>query len=202
MLKFWLARKLRELKHTGTIREYVKQFAGLMLDISDMTKNDKIFNFVEGLKSWARTKLYERVQDLASANATVEHLFDLFSDAQETRRHQSSSPRRDRNNWPNSSKAVSGNRSLGRDCKPSQPNTRNTWRRPNGQRSSHIPISCYICNGPHRARECPDKSHYMPFMPLWLRTQRTSWVTREGRCTSGGSPKYQIGGHKTLVVSP
>ena len=60
--------KLRELKHTGIIREYVKQFTGLMLDISDMVKKEKIFNFVERLKSWARTKLYEqRVQDLTSA---------------------------------------------------------------------------------------------------------------------------------------
>ena len=50
--------KLQELEQTGTIREYVKQFTGLMLDISDMTENDKIFSFVEGLKLWARTKLY------------------------------------------------------------------------------------------------------------------------------------------------
>ncbi|XP_031745591.1 uncharacterized protein LOC116406038 isoform X1 [Cucumis sativus] len=79
--------KLWELKHTGTIRKYVKQFAGLMLDISDMTEKDKIFSFVEGLKSWARTELYEqRVQDLVSAYATAERLFDLSSDAQETRR--------------------------------------------------------------------------------------------------------------------
>ena len=77
--------KLQELEQTGTIREYVKQFTGLMLDISDMTENDKIFSFVEGLKLWARTKLHEqRVQDLASAYATTERLFDLSSDAQET----------------------------------------------------------------------------------------------------------------------
>ena len=48
-------RKLRELKHTGTIQKYVKQFAGLMLDISDMTENDKIFSFVEGLQGLSYT---------------------------------------------------------------------------------------------------------------------------------------------------
>ena len=48
----------------------MREFAGLMLDVSDMTEKDKIFSFVEGLKPWARTKLYEqRVQDLASAYA-------------------------------------------------------------------------------------------------------------------------------------
>ena len=53
--------KLRELKHTDTIRDYVKQFVGLMLDICDMSKIDKIFGFVEGLKLWAKSKLYEQM---------------------------------------------------------------------------------------------------------------------------------------------
>ena len=157
-------RKLRELKHTGSIREYVKQFAGLMLDISDMTEKDKIFSFVEGLKPWARTKLYEqKVQDLVSAYATAERLFDLSSDVQETRRQQSSSPGRDRNNRPNYPEVVSGNRSPGRDRKPSQSNTGNNGQRPNNQRTSHTSISCYICTGPHRARECPDKAAFYAF---------------------------------------
>ncbi|KAJ7947138.1 Retrotransposon protein, putative, Ty3-gypsy subclass [Quillaja saponaria] len=50
-------RNLRELKQTGTIREYVKRFAGLMLDIRDMSEKDKMFYFLEGLKPWARTEL-------------------------------------------------------------------------------------------------------------------------------------------------
>lgn len=50
-------RKLRELKHTGTNKDYAKQFVGLMLDIWDMSENDKVFCFFEGLKMWAKTKL-------------------------------------------------------------------------------------------------------------------------------------------------
>ena len=34
--------KLGELKDTGTIREYVKQFAGLILDIRDMSEKAKV----------------------------------------------------------------------------------------------------------------------------------------------------------------
>ncbi|TYK28468.1 uncharacterized protein E5676_scaffold629G001010 [Cucumis melo var. makuwa] len=75
-------RKLRDLRHTGEIRDYVKQFAGLMLDIRDMSEKDKVFCFVEGLKPWAMAKLYEqRVQDLTSAYAAAERLFDLTSDS-------------------------------------------------------------------------------------------------------------------------
>ncbi|KAA0056626.1 uncharacterized protein E6C27_scaffold288G001470 [Cucumis melo var. makuwa] len=90
--------KLCDLKHTSNIREYVKQFAGLMLDIRDMSEKDKVFCFVEGLKPWAKTKLYEqRVQELTSVYTAVERLFDMTSDSQDVRRHQSSSPRRNRN---------------------------------------------------------------------------------------------------------
>ncbi|KAA0061385.1 reverse transcriptase [Cucumis melo var. makuwa] len=66
------------------IWKHVKQFAGLMLDIRDMSKKDKVFCFVEGLKPWANTKLYEqRVQDLTSVYAAVEQLFDLSNDSQD-----------------------------------------------------------------------------------------------------------------------
>ncbi|KAA0063441.1 uncharacterized protein E5676_scaffold110G00600 [Cucumis melo var. makuwa] len=65
--------KLCDLKHMGTIREYVKQFAGLMLDNRDMSEKDKLFCFVEGLKPCAKTKLYEqRVQDLTSTYTAAE----------------------------------------------------------------------------------------------------------------------------------
>ena len=59
----------------------MKQFSDVMLDVRDTSKKDKIFCFEEGLKSWARTKLYEqKVQDLSSHLATVERLFDYGGD--------------------------------------------------------------------------------------------------------------------------
>ena len=48
-------RKLRELRHTVAIREFVKQFAKLMLDIHDMSEKDKVFCFVKGLKTRTKT---------------------------------------------------------------------------------------------------------------------------------------------------
>ncbi|KAA0065559.1 uncharacterized protein E5676_scaffold1212G00220 [Cucumis melo var. makuwa] len=112
-VEIFARRKLRELKHTDSIREYVKQFAGFMLDIHDMSEKDKGFCFVEGLKPWAKTKLYEqRVQDLTSAYAAAERLFDLISDFQDVRCHQSSSPGRNRNTRSSSSKAIEGDKRL------------------------------------------------------------------------------------------
>ncbi|KAA0025806.1 uncharacterized protein E5676_scaffold447G00500 [Cucumis melo var. makuwa] len=90
-------RKLRELKHTG-------------------------------LKPWAKTKLYEqRVQDLTSAYAAVERLFDLFNDSQDARRHPSSSSGGSRNNCPSSPKTTGGDRCFNGDRRSHQSNTGNSW---------------------------------------------------------------------------
>ena len=52
-----------------------------MLDIRDMSEKHKVFYFVEGLKPWAKTKLYEqKVQDPTFALAAVERLFDYDGD--------------------------------------------------------------------------------------------------------------------------
>ena len=46
----YLARKnMRHLKHTGSIRDYVKEFASLMLEIPNMTKEELLFNFMDNL---------------------------------------------------------------------------------------------------------------------------------------------------------
>ncbi|KAL0331236.1 UNVERIFIED_CONTAM: hypothetical protein Sangu_1669100 [Sesamum angustifolium] len=50
-------RALRKLEHTGSVRDYVKTFSALMLDIRDMSEKDKLFTFMEGLKPWARLEL-------------------------------------------------------------------------------------------------------------------------------------------------
>ncbi|KAF2319943.1 hypothetical protein GH714_020793 [Hevea brasiliensis] len=49
--------KLAELQHAGSIREYVRSFTALMLDIKDMSEADRLFNFQKGLKPWARNEL-------------------------------------------------------------------------------------------------------------------------------------------------
>ncbi|KAL0313090.1 UNVERIFIED_CONTAM: hypothetical protein Sradi_5708300 [Sesamum radiatum] len=50
-------RALRKLEHTSSVRDYVKSFSALMLDIRDMSEKDKLFTFMEGLKPLARLEL-------------------------------------------------------------------------------------------------------------------------------------------------
>ena len=50
----YLARKnMRRLKHTCSIRDYVKEFSSLMLEIPNMTENEFLFNFMDNLQGWA-----------------------------------------------------------------------------------------------------------------------------------------------------
>ncbi|KAA0035831.1 uncharacterized protein E6C27_scaffold403G001310 [Cucumis melo var. makuwa] len=70
------------------------------------------------------SKLYEqRVEDLTSAYAAAEWLFDLTSDSQDVRRHQSSSPGRNRNSHPSRPKVVGGDKRSSKDRRPYQSNT-------------------------------------------------------------------------------
>ena len=47
---FWIAwEELKQLKHDKTIREYVKSFSSLILNIENMLEEDKLFNFLSRL---------------------------------------------------------------------------------------------------------------------------------------------------------
>ena len=73
----WLAREfLRRLKQTRTVRDYVKEFSSLMLDIKNLFEEDKLFNFVSGLQAWSRTDLRRRVKDLSAPMAAADCLVD------------------------------------------------------------------------------------------------------------------------------
>ena len=74
----YLARKnMKHLKHTGLIYEYVKEFYTLMLEISNMSQEELLFNLMDNLQSWTEQELRRRgVQDLATTMARVESLTD------------------------------------------------------------------------------------------------------------------------------
>ena len=47
----WVAREsLKKLKHKGFVRDYVKEFNSLLLDIKNVSEEEKIFNFLSRLQ--------------------------------------------------------------------------------------------------------------------------------------------------------
>lgn len=72
----WMAHEsLKKLKQTSFIRDYVKEFSSSILDIKDMSKVDKLFNFMSRLQAWIQTELRRQgMQDLLAAMATKGYL--------------------------------------------------------------------------------------------------------------------------------
>ena len=60
------------------MRNYVKEFSSLMLNIRNISNEDKLFNFISGLQGWAHTELRrKRVWDLPAAMVAVDCLVDF-----------------------------------------------------------------------------------------------------------------------------
>ncbi|GKB46820.1 putative nucleotidyltransferase, ribonuclease H, partial [Tanacetum coccineum] len=138
--------RLRKLKQSGTIREYVKEFTTLVLEISELSDQDSLFYFLDGLQGWAKTELERRgVQDLSTAIAQAEALIDFST------RRDSSKPK---------DKKV--NQEKGGGDKNAQPKVDAARKPPTGKdknlKTSYKNGGCFICDGPHRARDCPKKA--------------------------------------------
>nr|CAN80201.1 hypothetical protein VITISV_038543 [Vitis vinifera] len=148
----YLARKnMRRLKHTGSIRDYVKEFSSLMLEIPNMTQEELLFNFMDNLQGWAEQELRRRgIQDLATAMAVAESLTDY-------RRGDSS-----KIESLEDSHAMGGGDEVPRDHnapKKGSDKTPNVQEgRGKAERKEFTPkIKCFLCDGPHWARDCPKR---------------------------------------------
>ncbi|GJW62307.1 transposon ty3-I gag-pol polyprotein [Tanacetum coccineum] len=115
--------RLHKLKQSETIREYVKEFTPLVLEISKLSDQDFLFYFLDGLQGWAKT--------------------DTMRD--------SSNPKDQRVNH----EKVGGENNA-------QPKV-NHARKPPTEKDKNLKKSyksggCFICDGPHRTRDCPKKA--------------------------------------------
>ncbi|WKA11995.1 hypothetical protein VitviT2T_029436 [Vitis vinifera] len=148
----YLARKnMRRLKHTGSIRDYVKEFSSLMLEIPNMTQEELLFNFMDNLQGWAKQELRRRgVQDLATAMAIAESLADY-------KRGDSS-----KIESLEDSHAMGGGDEVPRDHNAPKKGSGKTSNvregRDKAERKEFTPkIKCFLCDGPHWARDCPKR---------------------------------------------
>ena len=159
--------KLTALKQIGSIREYVKKFSTLMLDIMGTLEKDKVFLFINELQPWAKTKIYEKkVQDLATAIASAERLLD-FENEVSFQRKTTQTPNTGgkgyklpchRNEGPNRTNGSNErpNRWVNR---PPQNNQAGTSRGPYPQKNyPTTPLQCLLCKGPHKLSYCPHRA--------------------------------------------
>nr|CAN82111.1 hypothetical protein VITISV_002744 [Vitis vinifera] len=144
-------KNMKRLKHTGSIRDYVKEFSSLMLEIPNMTEEELLFNFMDNLQGWVEQELRRRgVQDLATAMAVAESLMDYKrGDSSKIESLEDSHAMGGGDEVPRDHNALK--KGLGKT-----PNVREG--RGKAERKEFTPkIKCFLCDGPHWARDCPKR---------------------------------------------
>ncbi|TXG73104.1 hypothetical protein EZV62_001683 [Acer yangbiense] len=174
--------RLHRLKQMGSMRDYIKEFTTLSLEIEDMSEKDSLFYFMDGLKDWARVELERRnVQDLDTAIAEAESLTDYSTQSKEKKSNQGKS-----------GGDKSGQRSQGRkeegQRKPSNTDKRN---KPSGGKSNAPkPKSpCFICDGPHWVRDCPKRKTLSAMMSQHEENQEGGYEAGMGSLRQLGALK-------------
>ena len=144
-------RKIKHLRHTGSIRDYVKEFSSLMLEAPDMNENELLFNFMDNLQGWAEQELRRRgVQDLATAMAVAESLMDF-------RRGDSSHPKTSFKGIHAKGGGDKGYKSHNTKEGSSAASIKKEGKSGDRRRDFKPKTNCFLCDGPHWARECPKR---------------------------------------------
>ncbi|XP_012838926.1 PREDICTED: uncharacterized protein LOC105959382 [Erythranthe guttata] len=152
----WIAREsLRQLKHKGTVWEYVKDFSSLLLDIRDMSDKDKLFNFMAGLQPWAQTELRRQgVNELPSAISAADRLVDYKvmgaddSDKEGSKKDKSKEKKFGGKGGRNWKQKESGDGE-------GSPAHAKTGGQPVVNKQNR---GCFLCDNNHRMRDCPKRS--------------------------------------------
>jgi hypothetical protein len=129
----------------------VKKFSSLILDNDNMFEEDKMFNFLSGLQSWAQLELRrQKVSDWSSAISAADGLADFRAGASEgtTGASSVSYPLMDRYEMKKKKKGLGGG-------EPKQADGNGKLEAKGKEKVSKSSSGCFIYEGKHVARDCP-----------------------------------------------
>ena len=151
-VEYMTRQKIKHLKHTESICNYVKEFSSPMLEAPDMNEKDLFFNFMDNLHGWAEQELRRRgVQDLATAMEVVESLMDFRrEDLSQTKVPVKGS--HDKGGGDKGYKNYSATKEGSNAA-----STRKEGKGWDKHKDFKPKTNCFLCDGPHWARECPKR---------------------------------------------
>jgi len=128
----WEARmKIKFIKQTGNLQTYQREFASAVLELLDMAKRDKVFNFIIGLKPWACNEVKrQRIRTLEEAFAAVDRLVEHYDEAFDDKKKKTDKPKEKKKD----------------DASKSDDNSK-----------TKKALKCWICVGPHTVKNCPSR---------------------------------------------
>ncbi|KAK8586224.1 hypothetical protein V6N13_130745 [Hibiscus sabdariffa] len=147
---------MRHIKQEGTIKEYVKEFSELMLEIPNLSQEDCLINFMDGLQRWVRTELERRgVTEISKALSVAESLIEVGSKRSDSTKSKPKPKGNGGGDKERSSRNANGKHSGGNN-KPSGGRSNRTDK--SNERKDDGPVECFHCKGPHLVRNCPEKA--------------------------------------------
>ncbi|KAF2285582.1 hypothetical protein GH714_005632 [Hevea brasiliensis] len=150
--------KLRRLTQKGTIREYVKEFSEVLLEISDYPNQEALFSFKDGLQTWVKLEIERRgAQDFAAAIAIAESLIEFKKVDKAKNKDSKGKNGGDKGGGKESNKEgpKEGNdKKFGFGKKDTRDGKFKKFEKSH-KPTERPPLKCFWCDGPHRARECP-----------------------------------------------
>ena len=149
----WIAREdLKKLRQDGSVRDYVKKFSSLILDVDNMSEEDRMFNFLSGLQPWAQLELRrQKISDLSSAIAAADGLADFRAESSEGAAGVSGVSSRPRDMGEMKRKKRFGGEEPRQAAGVGRSDVKAKGKGTNSN------LRCFICEGNHFARECPKR---------------------------------------------
>ncbi|XP_054793649.1 uncharacterized protein LOC129299213 [Prosopis cineraria] len=139
--------KLRRLRQTSSIPDYIKEFTTIILEIEDLSDKEALFYFMDGLKDWARVELNRhKMQTLDEAIAAAECIIDYST---KSKKPNLGNSRGDKGGQKKNSDRKDGGRFFGGSSRQDKPPLIK-------HDASKPPKPCFMCNGPHWTRDCPN----------------------------------------------
>ncbi|CAL2267189.1 unnamed protein product [Prunus armeniaca] len=151
--KYEAKEKLRWLKQTGNVKDYVAMFTNLLFEVPSMMDEDKLMYFMSGLHNWAKLELQRRhVQTLSEAIAAAESLVEFKKKDQGDSKFKGKKDSSGSGGGDNKPKegSKSGDKSDGHKSFG-----RKNDKGDKGKDKSKL--ACYLCDGAHMIRDCPQK---------------------------------------------
>ncbi|PHT91027.1 hypothetical protein T459_06140 [Capsicum annuum] len=190
-------RKLRELKQTSSIHNYVREFTKLSLLVTSFSSEDLLFFFLDGLQNWAKQELRRRnVKTVDEAIKVAESLTDFHADYAKSK---------DNRNKPIAAKGERGDKGKDKFI----PNKNREFKGERNQPSSfrknyeekkkgvaNRDSGCYLCGDTsHFARSCPSLSKLGAMVAATRRDQASAQAGSSGEQEAQAATSEKGKGH-------
>ena len=150
--------RLSGLKVEGSLRDYLKEFTSIVGDIPEMDDREKLNAFLNGLP-WEMAQELQgfRVRSFSEVVSIVRHCPNYRVNVQSLRSREGSL------------RDISGSQSRRIGEAQSGGEGKKRPAHLHMSSSSHVPtkrskiLKCYLCQGPHKMKECPQKAALATF---------------------------------------